>query len=73
MTIFWVAEEKGAVKGLVEKAGGWWRVETLGILRCAQDDRKNRQPQRLDGTVNTFLPIAKCGWGTCWFVARWRR
>jgi hypothetical protein len=50
----------------LKRAGEWWKVETLGILRCAQDDsRTMRQRQKqiaLAGRVPAFPSIASARW-----------
>ena len=43
------------VEGLIENGSNTVEVETLGILRCAQDDSRNGQQQDMD--ERTISPL----------------
>jgi hypothetical protein len=48
----WVEEGNDRSRFRLKRSGGRWFIEGLGILRCAQDDGRNRQKQGKDEGIN---------------------
>jgi hypothetical protein len=47
----------------LKRSGGRWFIEGLGILRCAQDDGRNRQKQGKDeGIIDGGMRCGKERW-----------